>query len=84
LMGGKAMGLTVLKVKVGNPARPKLLVEVEFVIDSGAIYSVVQKSILKKLGIKPVAEEEYRLMDLTKIVRKKGIAVVLFWIFLIF
>ena len=46
----------------------------EFLIDSGAIYSVVPASILEKLGIKPITEQEFRLADGSKIVRKKGIA----------
>ncbi len=66
------MGLTVLKVEVGNPARPTRTEEVEFLIDSGAIYSVVPARILKRLGIKPLATEEFRLADGTTIRRKKG------------
>ena len=68
------MGLTVLNIKVGNPANPEVLEEVEFLIDSGAIYSVVPTPILQKLGIKPFAEQEFRLADGAKIVRKKGMA----------
>jgi len=47
---------------------------VEFLIDSGVIYSVVPSSILERLGIKPIAEQGFRLADGSKIVRKKGIA----------
>jgi predicted aspartyl protease len=68
------MGLTVLELEVGNPADPKITEKVEFLIDSGVIYSVVPSPILKRLGIKPLAEEEFRLADGSKIVRKKGIA----------
>jgi clan AA aspartic protease len=68
------MGLTVLEIEVGNPATPKVTVKVEFLVDSGAIYSVVPAPILKKLGIKPNTREEFRLADGSKIVRKKGIA----------
>ncbi|MBI3933942.1 MAG: aspartyl protease [Acidobacteria bacterium] len=68
------MGLTVLRVKVGNPAKPKVTVELEFLVDSGAIYSVVPTAILKKLAIKPVTTQEFRLDDGTSIVRRKGIA----------
>ncbi|HVO25995.1 MAG TPA: hypothetical protein VMW56_20440 [Candidatus Margulisiibacteriota bacterium] len=35
------MGRTVLKVEVGNPAKPTRTEEVEFLIDSGVIYPVV-------------------------------------------
>lgn len=45
------MGLTVLKVEVGNPTKPEETIEVEFLIDSEAIYSVVPAKILKKLVI---------------------------------
>ncbi|MBI3004691.1 MAG: aspartyl protease [Ignavibacteriales bacterium] len=46
----------------------------EFLVDSGAIYSVGPAAILKKLGIKPIAEQEFRLANGEKIVRKKGVA----------
>lgn len=69
------MGLTVLDVEVGNPANPEVMEKVEFLIDSGAIYSVVPTPILEKLGIRPLAEQEFRLADGSKVVRKKGVAI---------
>jgi clan AA aspartic protease len=66
------MGLTVLELEVGNPANPEVTEKLEFLIDSGAIYSVVPTPILEKLGIKPLAEQTFRLADGSKIVRKKG------------
>ncbi len=68
------MGLTVLEIEVGNPANPDITEKVEFLIDSGALYSVVPGIVLDKLGVKPSAEEEFRLANGTKIMRKKGIA----------
>ena len=68
------MGLTVLEVEVGNPADPEVTEKIEFPIDSGAIYSVVPTAILQNLGIEPLGEQEFRLADGSKIVRKKGIA----------
>ena len=68
------MGLTVLEVEVGNPAKPDITEKIEFLIDSGAIYSVVPAKILKKLGIKPIARQEFRLANGEKIVRNKGVA----------
>ena len=69
------MGLTVLRIEVANPARPRVSEEVEFLIDSGAIYSVVPAKILHKLGIRPLrGKEEFRLADGSAIYRKKGIA----------
>lgn len=66
------MGLTFLKIEVGNPAQPEIRVEVKFLVDSGAIYSVVPRGILDKLGIKPLAEEEFKLANGETITRKKG------------
>ena len=68
------MGLTTLRVKVGNPARPKVTKEMRFLVDSGAIYSVVPSAVLTKLGIRPLATEEFQMADGSEIKRKKGIA----------
>ncbi|MFQ5865460.1 MAG: aspartyl protease [bacterium] len=57
---------------MGNPATPEVTENLEFLIDSGTIYSVVPTPILEKLGIKPLTEQEFRLADGSKIVRKKG------------
>jgi len=68
------MGLTVLEIEVGNPTNFDIIEKVEFLVDSGAIYSVIPSHILERLNIKPIGEQEFRLADGTKIVRKKGIA----------
>lgn len=68
------MGLTVLEIEIGNPANPDVTEEVELLIDSGALYSVVPTPILERLGIKPLAEQEFRLANGDKVVRRKGIA----------
>lgn len=69
------MGLTTLELEVANPANPEVTEKIEFLIDSGAIYSVVPTPILEKLGIKPLAEQQFRLANGEKIVRTKGVAV---------
>jgi len=61
-------------LEVGNPANPDVTEKLEFLIDSGALYSVVPTPILERLGIKPLAEQHFRLADGTKMVRKKGVA----------
>jgi len=68
------MGLTVLEIEVGNPANPEVTEKIEFMVDSGAIYSVVPTPILERLGIKPLTEQEFRLANGDRIVRKKGVA----------
>ena len=69
------MGLTVLEMEVANPATPEKTEKVEFLIDSGAVYSVVPTPILERLGIRPLSQQQFRLADGSKIVRKKGVAV---------
>ena len=68
------MGLTAIAIDVGNPAKPQKTIAVDFLVDSGAIYSVVPSSILKKLGVVPLSEETFTLANGEKIKRKKGIA----------
>jgi clan AA aspartic protease len=68
------MGLTVLEIEVGNVSTPDVTEKLDFLIDSGAVYSVVPAEILHKLGITPIAEEQFRLANGEKIVRRKGVA----------
>src|SRR5438094_5453600 len=66
------MGLTFLELEIGNPANPAVTERLDFLIDSGAIYSVVPTPVLERLGIQPLATQEFRLADGTKVLRKKG------------
>ena len=66
------MGLTYLDIEVGNPARPEVTESLQFLVDSGAIYSVVPTTILDKLGVKPMSVQEFTLANGDKIARKKG------------
>lgn len=68
------MGLTVLEIDVGSPANPDVMVPIEFLVDSGAIYSIVPAAVLTRLGIQPLIEEEFRLASGSTIRRKKGVA----------
>lgn len=68
------MGLTVLEIEVANPSRPDVAEPVEFLVDSGAVYSVVPAPTLEKLGITPLTEQEFRLANGEKIRRPKGVA----------
>ena len=69
------MQLTVLELEIANPGTPEVTEKLEFLIDSGAVYSVAPTPILERLGIRPLTEETFRPADGTKIVRKKGVAV---------
>jgi predicted aspartyl protease len=57
------VAIIFLKVKVINPERPKKMRECEFLVDSGAVYSVVPQNVLKGLGIKPISFQEFILAN---------------------
>jgi len=66
------MGLTVLNLEVANPANPEESETLEFLIDSGAVYSVVPRPVLERLGIRPVSKQEFRVADGAKLTRETG------------
>jgi clan AA aspartic protease len=66
------MGLTYVELEIANVARPKKGEKLEFLVDSGAIYSVVPARVLRRLGIKSIDKQTFRLADGTKVVRRKG------------
>jgi clan AA aspartic protease len=68
------MGLTFLDIEVGNPANPDVTGRARFLIDSGAIHSVVPTAILDRLGIRSFAQDEYNLADGSKVMRRRGAA----------
>ena len=66
------MGLTITKFIVKESRKSIKKTEVDFLIDSGAVYSLVPAAILKKLGIVSYKTLEFILADGTKISRKVG------------
>ena len=66
------MGLTVLKLEVANPANPDVVETVEFLIDSGALYSLVPRAVLQRLGINPLKAQTFRLANGQSIERQIG------------
>jgi predicted aspartyl protease len=66
------MALTQVEIEVANPSRPARTEKLVFLVDSGAIYTVAPARLLRRLGIRPLAREEFLLADGSKIVRRKG------------
>lgn len=64
------MALTFLKVTISNPGNPKKAKALEFLIDSGAVYSVVPREILSSLGVKPEETREFILANGQTMARK--------------
>ena len=58
------MGITFTRARISNPRQARRrFVELEFLIDTGAIYSVVPGSIARKLALKKLGREEFTLAD---------------------
>jgi predicted aspartyl protease len=69
------MGLTFVKVKVANPADPSRAVEEQFLLDSGAVYSLVPRSDLERIGIKPHSRRTFILANGEPVERELGTAI---------
>jgi predicted aspartyl protease len=60
------MGLTYIEAGIANPARPRRSVKLKFLVDSGALYSVVPAPVLRNLGIKRGKTKSFILADGTE------------------
>ncbi|WP_225876104.1 hypothetical protein [Infirmifilum lucidum] len=54
------MGFIRVRFGVYNPVNPGDVVEVEGLVDTGVIYTVVPRSVLDKLGVKPLERRRFR------------------------
>jgi predicted aspartyl protease len=66
------MGLTYIQASIANPARPRRSARLKFLVDSGALYSVVPTPVLRRLGIKRGKSKSFILADGTEIKRSLG------------
>lgn len=66
------MGLTVLNLEVADPATPDRREVVEFLVDSGAVYSFVPRPVLERLGVTAHSRQKFRLADGSTIERERG------------
>ncbi len=55
------MGYVKVRGVVANPLKPRLKAEVEFIADTGAIYSVLPISLAEKLGLKVMEKRRFRI-----------------------
>lgn len=72
------MGVTKVKLVIKNPFNRQKKVEGEFLVDSGAHYTVLPAPMVKKLGLKPAYTQEFVLADGRVIKRPIGGALVNF------
>lgn len=72
------MGITNVNLKIANLKDESKAVEGEFIVDSGAFYTVLPKSMVAKLGLKPTTQREFSLADGTIIKRELSSAYITF------
>ena len=61
------MGITFLEVKVSNPSKPENGRTFKFLVDSGAVYSVMPEDDLEELEVSPTSSEAFLLANGEKI-----------------
>ena len=66
--------MTTIHAKVLNPADVSRTAEVEFIVDSGAVYSVIPRAVLEFLGITAHTTRRFYLADGRGIDREMGFA----------
>ena len=66
------MGLTHQRLTVKSSRKGRKAIEVDFLIDSGAVYSLVPRKRLKALGIKPYKTLDFSLADGSTMTREVG------------
>ncbi|MFQ5807736.1 MAG: aspartyl protease [Phycisphaerae bacterium] len=66
------MGLTAIKVKVKKSRESKKPRIVQFLVDSGAVYSVVDAATLRALRCRPYRKESFALADGSMETRQVG------------
>ena len=66
------MGLTHITATVTNPSDPKRHRTLRFLVDSGAVYTVIPASQLKALGIAPTGERTFFLANGQPVKRRTG------------
>ncbi len=66
------MGMTTVDARLFNVSDPGRSIDVVFVVDSGAIYSVVPSEVLRSIGIEPEERETFWLADGRKVRRDVG------------
>lgn len=72
------MGVTTVKLIIKNPFNLSKQQEEEFLVDSGAHYTVIPEDLVKKLGLKPSYIQEFSLADGKLIKRAISSAVIRF------
>jgi len=67
------MGYVKVKAKISNIEKPEKSKEVELIADTGAIYTIIKRSTLEELEIKPIGKRKFKLANGDVIERDVGL-----------
>jgi aspartyl protease family protein len=67
------MGFVKTKFRIYNPEQREKFAEIEGIVDTGAIYTVINKNILESIDLKPVEKRKFKAFG-GEIEREIGIA----------
>jgi predicted aspartyl protease len=70
---GSAVGFVRVKAKVWNVEKPERAREVLLLADTGAIYTVLPRSLLEEMGVKSVGKRKFKLANNQVVERDAGI-----------
>jgi len=73
LIENSNMNFVKTKFRIYNPAQREKFAEIEGIVDTGAIYTVINKNILESIGLKPVEKRKFKAFG-GEIEREIGIA----------
>jgi len=68
------MGYTKVKVRISNPSDPERSDEKELLADTGAVYTVVNRRDLSKVGIKVTDQMDFYSINNQKLTREVGVS----------
>ena len=57
---GKDMGFVHVTVQIASPTTPDVERQVDLLVDTGAIFSVIPRQVLEALGVQPVGRRRFR------------------------
>jgi clan AA aspartic protease len=66
------MVFTYARIRVANPLALTVFKEVELLVDSGAVFTSLPRSILEELGLKPIDKEKLKVYGGAVVEREVG------------
>lgn len=70
------MGYTKVKVRISNPKAPERNKETELLVDTGAVYTVIDGGSLSQIGIEGVDKMEFYSIRNEKLIREVGVSTI--------